>query len=189
LTAATEYDCQAARVKYGHGAKVPSDTAVPGRDFTKFDCSGFVRAAIRRATDPVVPLHDGSVVQQEWVQDEGFVAGSVADGMLTDGKVRIAFLNPKDSPEGIGHVVLVCNAVTAESHGGVGPDARPFDGQGWQCESQGIFAHHLVCRYHPLIACRAFDRGRTVESQSPRLSTTERNQNLLSSTEQRWCRF
>lgn len=128
--------CQAAGVGYALGAKVPSDDAIPGTDFKNVDCSGFVRAAIRRATDPLVSFPDGSVVQQDWVQAKGFAAGNIADGMLADGKVRIAFLNPQDSPEGVGHVVLVCNGSTAESHGGVGPDARPFNGTGWQAKAK-----------------------------------------------------
>jgi hypothetical protein len=33
-------------------------------------------------------------------------------------------------------VVLVCNGYTAESHGGVGPDARSFDGTGWQAKAK-----------------------------------------------------
>jgi cell wall-associated NlpC family hydrolase len=128
--------CRAAGVGYALGAKVPNDNSVPGRDFTSVDCSGFVRAAVHRATDPTVPFPDGSVVQQDWVRAQGFATGSIADGMLADGKVRIAFLNPQDSPNGVGHVVLVCNAFTAESHGGVGPDARPFNGTGWQAKAE-----------------------------------------------------
>ena len=128
--------CQAAGVRYALGAKVPNDDSIPGRDFATVDCSGFVRAAVHRATDPVVPLPDGSVVQQDWVRAKGYAFSSVPDGMLSDAKVRIAFLNPQDSPQGIGHVVLICNGSTAESHGGVGPDARPFDGTGWQAKAK-----------------------------------------------------
>ena len=49
------------RVTYGLGAKVPFLGAVPGRDFRKVDCSGFVREAIRRATTPPLAFPDGSV--------------------------------------------------------------------------------------------------------------------------------
>jgi len=128
--------CRSAGVGYALGAKVPNDNSVPGRDFTAVDCSGFVRAAIRRATNPIVPIPDGSVVQQDWVQAKGFMRGTVADGSLKDGKIRIAFLNPQDSPEGVGHVVLILNSATVESHGGVGPDSRPFTGVGWQAKAK-----------------------------------------------------
>jgi hypothetical protein len=124
------------RVTYGLGAKVPSDTAVPGTDFTHVDCSGFVRAAIRRSTNPKSGFPDGSVTQHEWVAAHGFQSVPLADGKRTDGKVRIAFLDPHDTSSKIGHVVLIRNGKTAESHGGVGPDSRPFDGSGWQAKTK-----------------------------------------------------
>lgn len=120
------------RVRYGLGAKIPSDASKPGTGFTKVDCSGFVRAAIRRSTSPKVAFPDGSVVQHDWVKAKGFARGTLADGALTDGKIRIAFLLPSDSPSRIGHVVLIRNGKTVESHSGVGPNSRPFDGTGWQ---------------------------------------------------------
>ena len=79
--------CQAAGVGYSLGAKVPNDNSVPGTDFTSVDCSGFVRAAIHRGTNPTVPFPDGSVVQQDWVKAKGYATSSIADGMLSDGKI------------------------------------------------------------------------------------------------------
>ncbi len=113
------------RVGYKLGAKIPIDSAKPGTDFKAVGCSGFVRAAIRRSTD-------GSVVQHDWIKAKKFTAGSVADGKLKDDKIRIAFLTPEDSSAKIGHVVFVRNALTAESHGGVGPNSHAFTGTGWQ---------------------------------------------------------
>src|SRR5689334_12550101 len=84
--------CRAAGVTYALGAKIPNDNSIPGRDFTSVDCSGFVRAAIRRAMNPTAPFPDGSVVQQEWVMAKGFKRETVSDGSLEDGKIRIAFL-------------------------------------------------------------------------------------------------
>ena len=124
------------RVQYGLGAKIPNDTAQPGRDFTKVDCSGFVRAAIRRSTAPKVAFPDGSVVQHDWVRDQGYARQTLADGKLEDGHVRIAFLSPADSPSRIGHVVLILSGKTLESHGGVGPDSRPWTGAGWQAKAR-----------------------------------------------------
>jgi hypothetical protein len=112
------------RVKYGLGAKVPFHGAVPGRDFKRVDCSGFVREAIWRATDPHVNFPDGSVVQHDWVKNKGFQRVTVADGGLSDSHVRIAFLRPQDTSSHIGHVLLLSNGRTLESHGGVGPDSR-----------------------------------------------------------------
>lgn len=120
------------RVRYGLGAKVPFHGATPGRHFRRVDCSGFVREAIWRATTPRLNFPDGSVVQHDWVRKQGFTRGTPADGRLRDGAVRIAFLRPQDSPSRIGHVVLVHNARTLESHGGVGPNSRDWAVSGWQ---------------------------------------------------------
>jgi len=46
--------------------------------------------------------------------------------------VRIAFLSPSDTSSRIGHVVLIQNGRTLESHGGAGPDSRPWNGESWQ---------------------------------------------------------
>jgi hypothetical protein len=66
------------RVTYGLGAKVPTLEAVPGRDFKKVDCSGFVKEAIRRSTQPTAAFPDGSVVQHEWVRSRGYEHGAIA---------------------------------------------------------------------------------------------------------------
>jgi hypothetical protein len=123
------------RVTYGLGSKPPFHGAIPGRDFRKIDCSGFVREAIRLATNPSVPFPDGSVVQHDWVRAHGFEKSTIAAGGESDGVVRIAFLRPQDSPHHIGHVVLVAGGRTLESHGGVGPDSRPWDGRDWQAKA------------------------------------------------------
>jgi hypothetical protein len=59
----------------------------------------------------------------------------VQDGGAQDGGIRIAFLAPANSPHGIGHVVLLHNAMTLESHGGVGPDSRAWTGTDWQASA------------------------------------------------------
>lgn len=123
------------RVRYGLGSKVPFFGAVPGRDFTKVDCSGFIREAIRRATTPRLRFPDGSVVQHDYVKERGFEKVSPSDGVLKDGIVRIAFLRPQDASSGIGHVVLVVNGKTLESHGGIGPDSRNWTTTDWQAKA------------------------------------------------------
>jgi hypothetical protein len=116
------------RVTYGPrpGAKVPFHGATPGRDFTRVDCSGFVREAIWRATAPHLNFPDGSVIQRQWVVTNNFARSSADEALREDGIVRIAFYRPQDSPSGVGHVALVHNAKTLESHGGVGPNSRPW---------------------------------------------------------------
>ena len=127
--------CVKAHVTYGLGAKVPFYHAVPGRDFTKVDCSGFVREAILEATEKAIPFPDGSVVQHHWVKARGYPHSSVDAAKASDQKVRIAFLSPNASSEGIGHVVLIYQAHTLESHGHHGPDSRPWDGEAWQANT------------------------------------------------------
>ena len=130
------------RVTYGLGKKIPSDATAPGSGFTQVDCSGFVRAAIRRSTNPkYTAFPDGSVTQHDWVKAKGFERGTIADGRLADGKIRIAFLAPQDVPSRIGHVVLIRNGKTVESHGGVGPNSRAFDGTGWQAKAKVYLLH------------------------------------------------
>src|SRR5262249_19536344 len=87
---------------------------------------------IKEATTPMVPFPDGSVVQHDWVAAHHYKKTSVASGKLADGMVRIAFLAPGATSSGIGHVVLIHNGRTLESHGGVGPHSRPWNGEGWQ---------------------------------------------------------
>ncbi|WP_019565575.1 N-acetylmuramoyl-L-alanine amidase [Agrobacterium sp. 10MFCol1.1] len=122
------------RVVYGYGAKIRAGE-VPGRDFISVDCSGLVRELVRRATDLNGKFPDGSFIQHEWVRDRHFKQLDRSEGKLTDGVVRIAFMKPNDSPNGIGHVAIVHDGYTLESHGGVGPNRRIWDGAGWQGKS------------------------------------------------------
>ena len=123
------------RVKYGLGAKISPHGAIPGTGFTKVDCSGFVRETIWRATTPHFNFPDGSVVQHDWVRDKGYERSTRADALLEDGKVRIVFLRPQDTQSRIGHVALVHNGKTLESHGGVGPNSRAWTNTGWQAKA------------------------------------------------------
>jgi hypothetical protein len=123
------------RVTYGLGAKVPFHGAVPGKDFRAVDCSGFIRELIWRSTTPHQGFPDGSVVQHDFVRDHGFEQTTREAALRQDGVIRIAFLRPQDSPQRIGHVVLIHNARTLESHGGVGPDSRAWTNTGWQAKA------------------------------------------------------
>lgn len=123
------------RVTYKLGKKVPSLAAVPGRDFTQVDCSGFIRQTIRLATTPPLAFPDGSVNQHDWVRAHGFARSTIPAAMQSDGFVRIAFLRPQDAASRVGHVVLVARGKTLESHSGVGPDARTWNGFGWQAKA------------------------------------------------------
>lgn len=120
-------------VVYGLGAKIhPLSTMDPG-DVGAVDCSGFVRWALFHALGQPEDFDfpDGSVQQHEWVGLKGFKETVFEAGELDDGAVRIAFLDPRDTSEHIGHVMLITGGKTCESHGGVGPDRRDWGSVGW----------------------------------------------------------
>ncbi|WP_299750271.1 hypothetical protein [Devosia sp.] len=94
-----------------------------------------MREAIRRATNKG-PFPDGSVVQHDWIREKGFAASTIADAGKKDGIIRIAFLRPQDAASGVGHVVIVHQSVTYESHGGTGPNSREWTGSGRQTKAK-----------------------------------------------------
>lgn len=121
-------ECRDRGVKYGLGAKVPKHGS---KDFTKVDCSGAVREMVWLGSGGTADIGDGSYNQHDVIKAAGLKVSSVGSAMLHDNIVRIAFLSPQDGG-GVGHVVLVHNGMTLESHGGIGPDRRQWTGAGWQ---------------------------------------------------------
>lgn len=125
-------DCQLHGVGYSLGAKA-QPLALQAASLMALDCSGFVRWAIYHAslmlpdTDIAYAfkLPDGSVQQHEWCDAQKLERSPVGEGSLSDGVLRIAFLTPQDGG-GIGHVMLIQDGFTLESHGGVGPDRRKW---------------------------------------------------------------
>jgi len=93
------------------------------------DCSGYVRWILHRSTHDELVMPDGSVQQADWLDDMGFKRSSIEACKLKDGVLRIVQYRPTS---GIGHIALVLNGETIESHGGTGPDSRPWTGIGWQ---------------------------------------------------------
>ena len=128
--------CRAAGVTYGLGAKATSGSEQPGPGgFRHIDCSGFVGWALSQATGGRLPdlLDRGSVEQHDWIDAHGFKPSSVVAAIGHDNIVRVAFLPPALGG-GIGHVMLVLDGLTLESHGGSrkaplynGPDRRAWD--------------------------------------------------------------
>src|SRR5262245_61608512 len=112
-------------IEYSMGAKARPLTADPA-DIKVIDCSGFTRYLIYRATDGQVNMPDGSDEQNAWCKRRSLrsekymhVAG------LKDGNLRIAFI-PREYKDGklarAGHVWLVMDGKTLESHGSRGPN-------------------------------------------------------------------
>ena len=112
-------------VHYGFGAKASSldvDPAAIGH----IDCSGFIRYVTYRATDRHIKLQDGSWNHHAWCKAQKLSEVAYSTAALVDGWLRIAFIEPSKTHSG--HVWFVLNGLTLESHGGKGPDRRP-----WNC--------------------------------------------------------
>ena len=114
-----------------------------GAQGKQVDCSGMSRWLIYHLTGGVTVIPDGSTNQRGWVEGlgrpnlEGFQEVPVADGHQINGVLYIAFLSPTQTNEHIGHVLLLCNGVTYESHGGPGekgPDSREWGSEPFMAE-------------------------------------------------------
>lgn len=130
---------------YGLGAKIDPlslqgadlvGTDESGSHLKQVDCSGFVRWAIYHATaatGDALAISDGSAQQHAWFEPEGFKASGYDAALAKDGVVRIGFLTPDDGG-GVGHVVLILDGLTMESHGGKGPDRRVWGSEPWMAK-------------------------------------------------------
>jgi hypothetical protein len=115
------------QVKYLFGAKPPLN-GTPSKDFTKSDCSGFVRWLLYQASKGGIKIPSGSWYQREWCEDhrlkktaDGYAVGAA----LSDGRIRIAFFSEKQGRAG--HVWLIINGKTIECYGGKGAGSRAWN--------------------------------------------------------------
>lgn len=127
---------------YGLGAKIVPlslqdggliGTTEIGAHAKEVDCSGFVRWVIYHATaatGEAFTIPDGSANQHQWFEQQGFKSSTHDSALAKDGVIRIGFLSPEDGG-GVGHVALVLDGLTMESHGGKGPDRRVWGSQSW----------------------------------------------------------
>ena len=115
--------------QYEFGGKVSLDADSSTVAASGIDCSGYVRWLLHRATKGRVSIPDGSAVQHDWFKEHKFKLSSVASACLMDGVLRVAFLPPSS---GIGHVLLIRDGQTFESHGSAGPNRRTWTGRGYQ---------------------------------------------------------
>lgn len=130
---ATVADCRARHVTYLMGGK-PNQLAASPLDVSGIDCSGFFRYLLFHMTLAalgsgfVVP--DGSGNQNDWCAGRGFKHGDhdhyLAVAGLQDNILRAAFCRSEDGHP-YGHVWLVLNGVTYESHADIGPSSRAWD--------------------------------------------------------------
>lgn len=120
--------CVVSGNQYGFGDKVDISAAsdeVAGEDV---DCSGYVRWLLYRATGNKFDIKDGSWIQHDYVRDLGFKTSTIQAANLKDGALRIAFLAPGAlGPKRPGHVALILDDRTMESHSGTGPNSREWE--------------------------------------------------------------
>lgn len=118
-------NCRAHGVSYGLGAKAPSLNA-DSSEFKKIDCSGFFRWALYKASGGKIIAPDGSYIQHEWLEKNGFHKVDYRN-IKHYGRGRL-FVGIEE-PNPIGHIFMVDGTTmkTLESHGGIGPDSRAAD--------------------------------------------------------------
>ena len=117
--------CVAAGIRYLMGGKARDITAVP-LDVSRIDCSGFARWLLYHATHGALLLPDGSCNEGDALAKFGFKPSNPANCALLDGHVRVC-VHEADDKDGTGHIWLVLNGVTLESHGGVGVSSRAWN--------------------------------------------------------------
>jgi hypothetical protein len=111
-------------VSYGWGSKAPSLSCDTSK-IHRLDCSGFVRYLLYQASDSQLLLPDGSYIQHDWCKHSGLARVDYSSASANDGWLRIAFIPP--AKHHAGHVWLILNGLTLESHGGKGPDRRAWN--------------------------------------------------------------
>ena len=131
---------------YSLGAKVsPLSRQQPGlSNFTggtTIDCSGFVLWALWHLTGGTFSLdpmthNSGSIFG--WLSEEGYEPCKAFSGHEQDSLLRCFYLNPSDTGDGIGHILLTLNGFTFESFGGHGPGSREWGLRPWMSEMRGV---------------------------------------------------
>ncbi len=110
--------------------KLTTDELLRERGRAGIDCSGFVRWLLFRASSGRVKIPDGSVNQRDRFRALADVAGVAAvpytDCGQRDGVLRVAGFT-KSARVAVGHIWLVVDGQTAESHGRHGVNRRAWD--------------------------------------------------------------
>jgi hypothetical protein len=110
--------------------KLTTEQFLAERGRTGVDCSGFVRWLLYRASGGRVKIPDGSVNQRDRFRaradDTGVAAVPYASCGDADGILRVAGFT-RSARIRVGHIWLVVDGHTIESHGRHGVNRRPWD--------------------------------------------------------------
>lgn len=109
-------------VRYKLGAK--AKFSMPASAIRYIDCSGLIRYLVYHSTQNRLVIPDGSWMQRDWaLQNLNKVPYlSVRDN---PNELYLATLDPKNGKAG--HIWWVNDGFTMESHGGRGPNERPWN--------------------------------------------------------------
>jgi hypothetical protein len=110
-------------VSYSLGAKAPSLNCDPVR-ITQIDCSGFVQYVLYKASNRSVHLRSGSWFQNDWCS-KNLAKVDYASALESDGWLRLGYFPGTGTRAG--HIWLILDGNTLESHGGKGPDRRAWN--------------------------------------------------------------
>jgi hypothetical protein len=117
-------------VDYGLGAKDPHLGAWP-IDYTKIDCSGFVRAILAYSTNGQTVkfgMPDGSFLESDWFKAQGFKAINYSQVPDYASHLCVAIHRPGGrGGDSIGHIWFCIHGHSVESYGGNGPGERPWN--------------------------------------------------------------
>jgi hypothetical protein len=108
--------------RYRLGAKAPS-LSCDSADISAIDCSGESRYLLAKATEQKLIIPDGSVNQHSWCEAWNLTkADYLHVATALPWMIYICFIEPTGRHPG--HVWLVHDGDTLESHGGVGVTSR-----------------------------------------------------------------
>jgi hypothetical protein len=111
-------------VGYHLGAKVEPLSKDP-KAVNQVDCSGFVRYLVYKVCNLVI-TSGGTWWQNEWCKSHLQSEANYKCAGQRDGVIRIGYF-PKPSGLAAGHIWLILNGMTIESHGHTGPDRRAWN--------------------------------------------------------------
>jgi len=94
---------------------------------SKLDCSGYVKYMLYNASEGKLSLSGGSYMQNQWCKDSGLKSHDYAKTAgKADNVLRLGYFKKKKGGK-YGHIWLVLNGKTLESHGGKGVNRRPWN--------------------------------------------------------------
>ena len=112
-------------VSYEMNAKASPLDLDPAK-IKKLDCSGFVQYVLYNATSKSAFLKSGSWYQNQWCIAQKLEKVAYSTANQSDGWLRLGYF-PAPKKGQYGHIWLILDGRTLESHGGKGPNSRAWD--------------------------------------------------------------